>query len=417
MQDVENDMDDLFQRAAQDYPLKPGKEDWQSVYDRIKDESNEPAPALPLRKKRNTIVTVLATLLVLSLASLVALHQYDTSKSRIPQSSATKQAGEKPLPSELATIPGSDPENIKDSEPLTGSPVQKDALIEAGNDVMQQPSKKSANTKYAASHSSTFPAGSTVSIYADPVTQEIENQASIEKISPAVISFGQLVQHETTVSRVNLPAAVTATKKNKPLVSSSRLYAGIVAGVGFNKGKSMKFNTKGFNYGFIAGYQLSNRIALESGLIVNNPNYVSKGEYFNMSKMAATMPAGMVINNLESNTTLLEIPLKIKYDVVKKNNAALFITGGISSYIITRETNNYNISMNGQPDKMTGIYADKSYEIPAAIDLSVGYQKRVSSFLNIRVEPFLKIPIQGIGVGNLPVTSAGLQVVLTGKFK
>lgn len=418
MQDVENDMDDLFQRAAEDYPLMPGKDDWQLIYDRIKNGSDEPAPVLPLKKKRDAVVPVLATLLILSLASMIALHQYDKSNKETTKSSATTiQTNETERPAAIEATGKTNPANSNASKLLTGSPAKEDVITNAVDDVVYLPSKKDVTTIYSTGNSPFFNSRSTAYLYTEPVNPATENQDLVEKISPALIRYAQPLLYQTKVSRDNLPSAVSAFKKNSRPVANSRFYAGIVADVEFNKGKSMKFNNKGYNYGVVAGYQLSSRIALESGLVINKANYVSKGENFNMSKVDASMPAGMVINNLESNITLLEIPLKIKYDVLVKKNAVLFVTGGISSYIITKEKNNYDVSLNGQPQKVTGIYRDKSYEMPAAINLSAGYQKPLSSLLNIRIEPFLKIPIQGIGVGNLPVTCAGLQVVLTRKFK
>ena len=58
-----------------------------------------------------------------------------------------------------------------------------------------------------------------------------------------------------------------------------------------------------------------------------------------------------------------------------------------------------------------------NYRLPAVANLSIGYQNSISKNLNIRVEPFLKIPLQGMGVGSLPVTSAGLQLGITSRLK
>ncbi len=129
------------------------------------------------------------------------------------------------------------------------------------------------------------------------------------------------------------------------------------------------------------------------------------------------MPSGMIINNLKSNSSVIEIPLKVRYDFMSKNNSDLFVTGGVSSYIITKEKNIYNVTLNGNQEKLGEVYKKNNYGLPAVANVSIGYEHSVSKNLNVRIETFLKIPLQGMGVGSLPVTSAGLQIGITGRLK
>ena len=129
------------------------------------------------------------------------------------------------------------------------------------------------------------------------------------------------------------------------------------------------------------------------------------------------MPSGMIINNLKSNCSVIEIPLKAKYDFISKTNFDLFVSGGVSSYIITKEKNVYNVTLNGSQEKLLGVYKKNNYGLPAVANISIGYEHSISKNLNIRIEPYLKIPLQGMGVGSLHVTSAGLQLGITGWFK
>ena len=73
--------------------------------------------------------------------------------------------------------------------------------------------------------------------------------------------------------------------------------------------------------------------------------------------------------------------------------------------------------MNGTAEKVSGVYKRNNYGLPAVAGFSLGYEYNFYKSLNIRIEPFLKIPIQGMGVGKLPVTSAGLQIGITGRLK
>ena len=129
------------------------------------------------------------------------------------------------------------------------------------------------------------------------------------------------------------------------------------------------------------------------------------------------MPDGMIVNNLESRSRILEIPLKIGYLLYRKRNTNIFVAAGIAAYIMTKEKNNYNITENGNPGKMVGLYEKSNFKMPAAFSVSAGWEHHLSGLLKIRIEPYLKLPMQGIGVGKLPVTSAGIQIGITRQFK
>ncbi len=85
------------------------------------------------------------------------------------------------------------------------------------------------------------------------------------------------------------------------------------------------------------------------------------------------MPAGMVIDNLESQSSVSEIPIKVRYDFINYRNAFFFASAGISSYIMTKEKNMYNVTMNGSQEKMTGVYNKNDYELACGCQ----YQYRI----------------------------------------
>ena len=162
---------------------------------------------------------------------------------------------------------------------------------------------------------------------------------------------------------------------------------------------------------------MNTRLSFETGIIWNKKSYSSEGKNFSMDKVGSAMPAGMIINDLESRSSLIEIPVKAKYDFFRKRNSNFFIAGGVSSYIMTTEKNKYNVTMNGTHEKVSGVYEKNNYGIPAVANFSFGFEQSISRIVNIRVEPFLKVPLRGMGVGRLPVTSAGLQVGITSRLK
>ena len=62
MQFVDNDMDDLYRRAAEDYPLKTGAPDWEKLLQKM-----EQQPGLPVQDKKENKAKFLWLLLLLPL--------------------------------------------------------------------------------------------------------------------------------------------------------------------------------------------------------------------------------------------------------------------------------------------------------------------------------------------------------------
>ena len=62
---------------------------------------------------------------------------------------------------------------------------------------------------------------------------------------------------------------------------------------------------------------------------------------------------------------------------------------------------------------ITSTYKQANRYFAAAIDLSIGYEFNIQKNRSLRMEPYLQIPLKGIGVGIMPVTSTGLHIGYT----
>jgi hypothetical protein len=192
--------------------------------------------------------------------------------------------------------------------------------------------------------------------------------------------------------------------------TGQRFYWGIVAGPQFNEVKHQGMKKAGMEGGVLIGYKLKERLALESGILFSKKYYFSEGKYFDMGKMGSSMPPDMKILSLQGSSSVFEIPVRLKFDLVKKNDKRLFVTGGVSSYLLVQEKNDYHTMMNGTEDDMTASYKKAGSYAAAALHLGAGYEQKLSKRNYLRIEPYIQVPIQGIGVGAMPVTSAGLRI-------
>src|SRR4030095_8942403 len=94
-----------------------------------------------------------------------------------------------------------------------------------------------------------------------------------------------------------------------------------------------------------------------------------------------------------------------------------FAAAGTVSNIVHREQYNYEYEKNGQQIEGFKKYYKSAENLFSNIQLSAGYEKTIGAIGTVRVEPYYRIPLNGIGRSDLPVTSAGINIGLIKYFK
>ncbi|MEO8569472.1 MAG: hypothetical protein ABI419_10055, partial [Ginsengibacter sp.] len=348
MQHLENDMDDLFQRAAENYPLQKGKDDWESIAKKISDNPGSPK-VIPVQNKRNKKFIAFALLLLMLAVSWFIFQ--NTKTGRYADMKKTELKGTKSIPN-----------NSEINNKKTGIAGKKQAFnINEKNKSDNQNNNKSI-THSSANTSTNFTAATVkVSFYsknnnanqneeiaANNVVTEKNNASNNYFSIPHIIkeSPGKVIaEKQETISedipesrnnvnehvsppflnnhsKENSNAVISEKKKQeKPRIQQKkqRIYIGIFAGPDFSKVQSGSFSHTGFDAGILLGVRVNRKISFETGFMWNKKNYNSDGKDFSMDKVGSTMPSGMVINNLKSQSSFIEIPIKIKYDFFVKS--------------------------------------------------------------------------------------------------
>jgi hypothetical protein len=74
-----------------------------------------------------------------------------------------------------------------------------------------------------------------------------------------------------------------------------------------------------------------------------------------------------------------------------------------------RETYNYISKLpSGQTTNREVTYNNKNKHYFSVFTLSAGYQRNLSRSVSVAAEPYLKIPVNGIGFGKMQLNSAGI---------
>jgi hypothetical protein len=195
----------------------------------------------------------------------------------------------------------------------------------------------------------------------------------------------------------------------RKITKKTSLYVGGSAGFEFNDVKNQGITKAGLQGGILLGMQFNHKISIETGVQFGQKKYYSQGKYFHPK--TGTMPPNMTISSLEGTSSIIEIPVSVKFNFSKKQDG-FYGKAGISNYVMTKEQNNYKAMVSGFPQDMQSTYKKKRFYPAAGLHLSAGYQMPIGKSLNLRAEPYIQVPLCKIGIGSLPVKSAGLNLII-----
>jgi hypothetical protein len=188
------------------------------------------------------------------------------------------------------------------------------------------------------------------------------------------------------------------------------LYAGIVSGIDLSSIHFQSLKT-GVSKGLIIGYSFNKHWSVESGLLWDNKRFYDDGSTF--APPGYTPTGGVRIVGVNGKSRLYEWPINVKYVIVPEING-LFTTLGFSSYYMKHENYDYEYVQNNQPGGHNYLaYTNVSKNWFSVLNMSLGYSHKLGGVGSVRVEPYLKVPLKNLGVGNMPIMSTGLNIGFT----
>jgi hypothetical protein len=412
MQHLNNDMDDLFRKAADAYPLNTDASSWEKVQAALEEE-----------EKGNRRWPFFLLLLAIPIALGFFGYYYGVGKDmgkqekNLQQRSPQKEMSSNEAVANTKAAASGSREDFKQGignvqQPLLHSGTQHtqttvhapvvnrdDATITIGNGsrkngLSEQPSQPG----FEASSSSITMKGGEPS----PLSIELKNQREKNSFLTNPLRY--------TIHLPLLSPQLNEVRKPKEKGSQRlrRFYFGMIAGVDYTSVKWQKVERTGFDLGVVAGIRLNAKWSVESGVNYNKKYYYSRGAFFNTSEVY--MPANSKITKVEGYCNMWELPLVVRRQLNSKWSAA----AGVSSYLMKKE--DYSLTYLYYQTNTSRAY-QKVYEsshtyLLAALRLSAAYNIPLGNSGSVRVEPYYKAPLRKVGLGELPLQSAGIQVGL-----
>lgn len=213
--------------------------------------------------------------------------------------------------------------------------------------------------------------------------------------------------------------AVTGKKSgNSPEKNKSKRNITGNFGLTFSVGPDLSFvslNKLGkatLAYGAGLSYNFAKRATVRTGFYFSKKIYTASPEQYHT-------PGGIAYPNLtevDANCKVYEIPVSLSYNFGQRKNHNWFVATGLSSFLMKTEHYNYQYKTSaGQRYYYEKTINNANEHYFSVLSLSGGYQYRFNKRISLQAEPYVKLPLSGIGLGKIKLNSSGILFTLTVK--
>jgi len=253
----------------------------------------------------------------------------------------------------------------------------------------------------------------------EPIITSTDNSAITEKqeltplrydIQSILFNQPQKISIPANVNNfpvINIPADTTAhnyTKKTtQPKKRKSGFEGGITLGPDYNIAPSFKMGKFGFNGGLLLRYHVNNRLSLSVAAVYAKKLYGATPKDYKFD-----YPTNYVKINADCN--VLDVPLNVHYKFLDLPKSSWSAMAGASSYFMLKEKYDYYWANN---TKRTREFSNQNQHYFSVLNLGVTYERKTAGRLKWGLQPYVKVPMAGVGEGKVKLSSAGVSLQLT----
>lgn len=417
-------LEQLFQKKADEYDIRYREADWENLKKRL-DQLDKKKPVNFWRYAAAAAVILLAGLLSFF------IYQNNTKINRLEQQLRNQpmpiiqnhksSKGQKPAPeshqNKITSVPGSGNKTPNTSEgPASGIkqhpqiPQNEDFAQTKHRERVKKISDNSFNNNVGIKHllasGNLFQANNqpdkklnseTISLGNKPMARPVQDGKTT---SPYLAALGK--------SSTTIPAAAKIGAYN----SISHFSLSLVIAPDFSTvGSLSNFDSPGYKLGAVFGYRWNRNFGFGAGIIYSQVNYSANGSEYHPSDGPWTY--GIAPQKALANCAILVLPIHFKYDFIHLGSSRLYMTAGISSYIMLNEAYHFNYARKNESElvQSLNLQTGTGYWM-SNVTLSLGYEVDLNSTISIGFEPYLNIPIRRVGWGNVKLYSVGSFITL-----
>jgi len=408
MQYVNDDTDDIFRRAGKDYPLKTSGSDWNKIATALNPVISGEEPQKPNRR-RYLFLLLLLPFLWLCYNNLSDRNDDENTSAKTEQLITTAQPRK-------ATALNNEPTAIEKKPSINSNKKFDGGLV-----ILPQIHKAKRQTK---TERQSFL--ETRERSSDSFDERIYNDDSLESSSMSkrnLLADYQLPKpSEISLSPLHVSGSVhIAQRPQSPPTSSrkehsKRFYAGLVGGIAATTIRFQKINQASSDLGLIAGYELSQHWSIEAALLSVKKYYYTDGKQFNTAKMR--IPPNTRISSVDGDCSMLEVPVSVRYNFSSSQKLKWFATAGLSNLFMKKEAYDYVYLYTalGRSVVYSKEYRLSSDHWLSTAQFSGGVEYPIKNIVHLRIEPYVQLPLKGVGFGQVSLTTAGLRIGITKKL-
>lgn len=203
---------------------------------------------------------------------------------------------------------------------------------------------------------------------------------------------------EETASPAAAPAdSLPAKKKRKGFEG------GITIGPDVNIASSMKMGRVGLSTGIILRYHFNDRWSIQTGAVYSKKLYGATPKDYHFDYP-------VTYTKIDADCNVLDIPLNASYRFLTQPGGSWSLVAGASSYFMLNEKYDYFYE-NGT--KRSHEYNNRNHHYFSVLNLGVNWEKRTTGMLQWSLQPYVKVPLGGVGEGSVKLYSAGLSLQVT----
>lgn len=326
--------------------------------------------------------------------------------------------------------PGANPSDIKQAENWEISSTKKKSGV-TNTSGISSPDSKAKNNELAMNvdKNKEQPVDKTV-IESDKKTKEFQESKTSEPVTNVPVIKKRVDEPASTNAIPTLSADKTAINEKSKIAYEKKEDSAIAQNnEKMKKNKTKKNNSFFFNLStgpdvsfagndklgkmkFFAGaglgYTFNNRVTIRTGFYSGRKIYTaSPGAYHAPASFYTYYP---YLEKIDADCKVYEIPLSISYNFGQKEKRNWFVSAGLSSYLMKKETYNYfyKYTATGPTQSRKWTIDNENKHYFSTFTLSGGYQRNISKSISVMLEPYIKLPLSGVGYGKVKLNSGGV---------
>jgi len=219
-----------------------------------------------------------------------------------------------------------------------------------------------------------------------------------------------LANSKDPLERLNTGGMTREMKKGmeKMLRPDANLILTAMAAPDITTAKSSMSSKISSNFGVLGTYVLSPKFSLTSGAVYSRKFYNSGG-----TAPAVNSYTSGADWEVKADCNVLDIPVNVNYTLLHKKRLSVRVNTGLSSYFMLKEKYEFITGQPGPDQEISTLEVNnQNKHLFGVANVSLSFDHQLTQSLSVGVQPFAKLPLTGIGNGDVNLKSAGVSFSL-----